>query len=79
MLARNAFEPHHAFSVGPCAWGVQFHPEFSAQATRGYVDHLSADVRTQGVCASGLMAQVAPSPQAVRLLPRCARLVAERT
>lgn len=79
VLARNAFEPHHAFSVGPCAWGVQFHPEFSAQATRGYVDHLSADVRTQGVCASGLMAQVAPSPQAARLLPRFARLVAERT
>lgn len=79
VLARNAFEPHHAFSVGPCAWGVQFHPEFSAQATRGYVNHLSADVRTQGVCASGLMAQVAPSPQASRLLPRFARLVAERT
>lgn len=79
VLAHNAFEPHHAFSVGPCAWGVQFHPEFSTQATRGYVDHLSADVRTQGVCASGLMAQVAPSPQAARLLPRFARLVAERT
>lgn len=25
LLAGNAFEPHHAFRVGPSAWGVQFH------------------------------------------------------
>jgi GMP synthase (glutamine-hydrolysing) len=37
LLAGNAFEPHHAYRVGQRAWGVQFHPEFSAAATAAYV------------------------------------------
>jgi GMP synthase (glutamine-hydrolysing) len=37
LLASSAMEPHQAFRVGDCAWGVQFHPEFSAEAMRGYL------------------------------------------
>lgn len=37
LLAGNTFEAHHAYRVGPSAWGVQFHPEFSAAATAAYV------------------------------------------
>ncbi|NIQ10109.1 MAG: glutamine amidotransferase, partial [Gammaproteobacteria bacterium] len=29
-LAENDFDPHHAMRIGSCAWGVQFHPEYSA-------------------------------------------------
>jgi GMP synthase (glutamine-hydrolysing) len=39
-LARNAFEPHHAFRIHR-AWGVQFHPEFSAEAMAGYLAQLA--------------------------------------
>ncbi|MDB1122794.1 type 1 glutamine amidotransferase family protein [Vibrio algarum] len=34
LLANNEFEPHHAFRIGECAWGVQFHPEFTADIMR---------------------------------------------
>ncbi|UGA54587.1 glutamine amidotransferase [Vibrio sp. VB16] len=34
LLASNDFEPHHAFRIGKCTWGVQFHPEFTADIMR---------------------------------------------
>ena len=40
LLAGNDFEPHHAFRVGRNAWGVQFHPEFSDEALRAYLEGL---------------------------------------
>ena len=42
LLAGNDFEPHHAYRVGERAWGVQFHPEFSAAATAAYVRAVTA-------------------------------------
>ncbi|WP_238482477.1 glutamine amidotransferase [Noviherbaspirillum aridicola] len=43
LLAGNDFEPHHAFRVGDCAWGVQFHPEFSPEATAAYIAHFGRE------------------------------------
>jgi len=37
-LAYNNHEPHHAFRIGAHAWGVQFHPEFSGDVMRDYID-----------------------------------------
>jgi GMP synthase (glutamine-hydrolysing) len=37
LLAGNDFEPHHAFRLGRCAWGVQFHPEYDSGIMRDYV------------------------------------------
>ena len=37
-LAANAWDPHQAFRVGDCAWGVQFHPEFDAGIMRAYAE-----------------------------------------
>lgn len=36
-LAYNDFEPNHAYRIGDCAWGVQFHPEFSTSAMEHYL------------------------------------------
>lgn len=33
-LASSDFEPHHAYRVGECCWGVQFHPEFTPQVMK---------------------------------------------
>lgn len=48
LLAHNDFEPHHAFRVGASTWGVQFHPEFSADIMRAYIEetHANADLLT---------------------------------
>ncbi|MEE2731702.1 MAG: glutamine amidotransferase [Pseudomonadota bacterium] len=37
LLASNSYEPHQAYRVGERAWGVQFHPEFTADIMRGYI------------------------------------------
>ena len=37
VLARSSQDDCHAFRWGDRAWGVQFHPEFSATHMRGYV------------------------------------------
>ncbi|SAK72856.1 glutamine amidotransferase class-I [Caballeronia pedi] len=36
-LARSEHDLHQAFRFGPCAWGLQFHPEFSTSAMNGYL------------------------------------------
>ena len=78
VLARNGFEPHHAYRVGECAWGVQFHPEFGPQASQGYLQHLADDLQRQGQDPQALTAQVTPSPEAANLLARFAHQVAQR-
>ncbi len=37
LLARTAHDAHAAFRAGPCAWGVQFHPEYDERIMRHYV------------------------------------------
>lgn len=44
LLASNDFEPHHAFRVGKCTWGVQFHPEFTAEIMRLSLNGLKENV-----------------------------------
>lgn len=78
LLARNGFEAHHAYRVGDCAWGLQFHPEFGPEATRGYVHHLADTLQSQGVDAQALADAVVPSPEATQVLARFARWVAQR-
>ena len=36
VLGHTALEPHAALRFGPCAWGVQFHPEIDAEVLRDY-------------------------------------------
>lgn len=74
-LAANGFEPHQAFRVGPCAWGVQFHPEFDARAMTAYIRELALSLCEQGRDPARLEAAVCETPAAASLLPRFAKLV----
>lgn len=76
-LAANAHEAHHAFRVGPCAWGVQFHPEFSDAVMRDYVACFAPSLKRSGVDADALRAQVRATPESAGLLARFASLVAK--
>jgi GMP synthase (glutamine-hydrolysing) len=78
LLAGNALEPHHAFRVGPCAWGVQFHPEFSDAALRAYLEGSGPKLATVGLDAQAIAAAVHPTPWAASLLPGFAKLVASK-
>ncbi len=74
LLAGNAHEPHHAFRVGRNAWGVQFHPEFSDEALRAYLDGLGPTLAREGRDATHIAATLKPTPEAASVLSRFARL-----
>lgn len=76
-LAGNAVEPNQAFRIGRCAWGVQFHPEFDAEAMRGYVDLMAEQLRAEGMDAAALRERVAATPTAAQLLGRFAHIAEE--
>ncbi len=43
LLASNAFEKHHAFRLGDCAWGVQFHPEYNKNVMDAYIKEIQKE------------------------------------
>ena len=70
LLASSDAEPHQAFRVGTCGWGVQFHPEFSQEAMRGYLDEMSATVDG----AQALASQVESTHAAGSVLERFVKM-----
>jgi GMP synthase (glutamine-hydrolysing) len=79
VLAASAQDPCHAFRWGDCAWGVQFHPEFSADHMRGYVRARREALAAEGADASRILADVRAAPVARRVLRRFVRLAAVAT
>ncbi|MBM4094771.1 MAG: glutamine amidotransferase [Planctomycetes bacterium] len=77
-LACNNFEQHHAFRVGPRAWGVQFHPEYDDRIMSAYIERMAGQFREEGHDVEKLSAAVRPTPEAARVLTRFADLVNER-
>jgi len=78
LLANSSFEPHQAFRVGGNAWGVQFHPEFTDQIMRAYLEVQTPDLNKEGLDATRLLAEVTPAPAASRVLTRFSELVTDR-
>lgn len=74
LLAGNGFEPTHAFRVGACAWGIQFHPEFNQARMAMYIDHLAADARCAACDIAAVRVGVADTPVSAGLLPRFVEL-----
>lgn len=70
VLARAEHDPCHAFRVGDNAWGVQFHPEFSAAHMRGYIQARAAVLAEEGFDVRALLGAVGAAPQARRVLRR---------
>jgi GMP synthase (glutamine-hydrolysing) len=74
-LAANDYEPHHAFRLGDCAWGVQFHPEFSAAVTRSYIQEQAGALAAAGCDIARLRAAVAETTMAAKILENFAGIV----
>lgn len=74
VLARSAHDPFHAIRFAPRAWGLQFHPEFSVEIMRGYVE--ARRPARNGNCPQPCCAarDCAPTPFARGLLRRFRRL-----
>lgn len=70
LLASSAHDPHHAVRYAPNAWGLQFHPEFSVEIMRGYID--ARRPARNGDCSTECCSDRAyrPAPRARGLLRR---------
>lgn len=79
LLAGNDFEPHHAYRIGRTAWGVQFHPEFSAQVMGAYIDQLKEDLEKGGRSAATLHDSVRETEWAGLILKRFSDIVLKRS
>jgi GMP synthase (glutamine-hydrolysing) len=75
-LAASALEPHHAFRAGERVWGVQFHPEFTEDVMRAYIDVLDERMRAEGIDADWVRNDVHAAPASNSLLRRFAVLAA---
>ncbi len=78
-LAANRHEPNHAFRLGEVAWGVQFHPEYSADIMRAYIREQANEIVTTGMNLEALLQAVIPTPAAEDLPRRFARIVEEQS
>jgi len=74
LLAENDFEPHHAFRVGQCAWGVQFHPEYSLDVMRDYLFKQQELLTRAGQDVARLSKDICETSVANSLLTRFASL-----
>lgn len=77
-LASNNHEPNHAFVLHGCAWGVQYHPEYSAEIMRAYIRQQSTDLAATGRDLAALLAAVTETPVAAATLRNFAGIVASR-
>jgi GMP synthase (glutamine-hydrolysing) len=73
VLASTELDPCHAFRWRERAWGVQFHPEFSASHMRCYVHARRAALAREGTDPVRLLRAVRAAPQARRVLRRFVR------
>lgn len=74
LLAGNDYEPHHAFRIGVCAWGLQFHPEFNPARLSVYIDRLTPALQAAGKDVAAIVAGLVETPASASLLRRFASL-----
>jgi GMP synthase (glutamine-hydrolysing) len=77
VLARSSHDDFQAVRYARRAWGVQFHPEFSAAAMRGYLRLRAEALRNEGMDAERLSGAVKHSARAHGLLRRFLRVARE--
>lgn len=68
-LATSPLDDNFAIRFAQHAWGVQFHPEFSAPVMAEYIRHRAGTLRGEGLAAEDLLEQVADTPLARSILP----------
>ena len=74
LLASSKNEPNHAFSIGPHAWGLQFHPEFDADIMKTYIHEFAGLMETHGQAPQTAVDAVVETPHSMSLLQRFSKI-----
>lgn len=69
-LARSPRDDNFAIRFSEKAWGVQFHPEFSAPVMAEYIRHRAEALRCEGLDPDQLLLQVTDTGQARSVLQK---------
>jgi GMP synthase (glutamine-hydrolysing) len=77
-LAASTRDANQAFSIGPFAWGVQFHPEFDAEITSAYIAQHRSELVREGQDPDLLMADCRDTSYGPLILRRFAGIVRDR-
>ena len=77
-LAANTHEPNHAFRIGTCAWGVQFHPEYDIDIMRSYIQEQITGLEAAGLDISQLLGAVSDTPISTQILRKFGQFVVDR-
>lgn len=78
VLGSTDRDPCHAFRVAERpAWGLQFHPELSAEGLRAYVEARRDVLRAEGRDPEAILASIEDTPWGTAILRRFRRLVDE--
>lgn len=72
LLAASDMDPHQAFAIGGCAWGLQFHPEFTEPVIHHFIAFYREQLAQEGDSADRLLGATAASPESASLLRRFA-------
>lgn len=68
LICASEHEPHQAFRVGDHAWGVQFHPEFDAEAMRLYLTRQEETIAEHGGNVAQLLSNVRETKESTGLM-----------
>jgi GMP synthase (glutamine-hydrolysing) len=74
-IAKNSFEPNHAFRIGQSAWGIQFHPEFDEKIMAAYAENMESTIKESGLILSETLDKIEPTPIPLKILERFGNLV----
>jgi GMP synthase (glutamine-hydrolysing) len=74
-LASSQNDRNQAFAVGEHAWGVQFHPEFDAEAVVAYIERFREPLLAQGQDPDRLIAECEDTVYGPRILQRFAAMM----
>jgi GMP synthase (glutamine-hydrolysing) len=78
ILARSERDPHQLLRHAPNAWSSQFHPEFTADVMRAYIEVRAGTLREEGLDPDALLANVRETEAARALLERFAHAALNR-
>ena len=67
-LATSPLDNNCAIRFAENAWGIQFHPEFSAPVMSGYIKYRSDDLLEEGLSPRNLSQQVTETTEATTIL-----------
>jgi len=78
LLASSEKDKNHAFIIGQCAWGIQFHPEFDREIIIAYLKQFKEKLMKEGIDAEKLIVKSSDTPYGPVFLRRFAEIIEEK-